>query len=188
MAARFHVLFGDARPAIGALPGRPPYDASDGLDGLLRAARADLDALQGAGVEAIMFGNENDRPYQFSVGIASTATMAHVIGRLCEYITVPFGVNVLWDPTSTLALAAATRRVIYGARPEHLELASSGIPARVAVVEPTGSDTLAYLRFGGRDIVAVFPDQQDLSPGQDVWLRPRPDRVHLFDPGSGLRL
>ena len=38
----------------------------------------------------------------------STATMAYVIGRLRDEITVPFGVNVLWDPRATLALAAAT--------------------------------------------------------------------------------
>ena len=29
-----------------------------------------------------MFGNENDRPYEFKVDTASTATMAYVIGRL----------------------------------------------------------------------------------------------------------
>jgi membrane complex biogenesis BtpA family protein len=55
-----------------------------------------------------MFGNENDRPYEFNVDSASTATMAYVIGRLKSEITVPFGVNVLWDPMSTIALSAAT--------------------------------------------------------------------------------
>jgi membrane complex biogenesis BtpA family protein len=55
-----------------------------------------------------MFGNENDRPYEFSVDTASTATMAFIIGRLRGKITVPFGVNVLWDPMSSIALAAAT--------------------------------------------------------------------------------
>jgi hypothetical protein len=39
-------------------------------------------ALQGAGFDAIMFGNENDRPYEFDVDTASTATMAYVIGQL----------------------------------------------------------------------------------------------------------
>ena len=55
-----------------------------------------------------MFGNENDRPYEFDVDRASTATMAYVIGQLRGVIKVPFGVNVLWDPMSTVALAAAT--------------------------------------------------------------------------------
>ena len=110
---KFHAVFGDTKPVIamvhlGALPGAPLYDADAGLDGLVDGAMADLDALQAAGVDAIMFGNENDRPYEFDVDRASTATMAYVIGRLRDRITVPFGVNVLWDPQSTVALAAAT--------------------------------------------------------------------------------
>jgi membrane complex biogenesis BtpA family protein len=34
--------------------------------------------------------------------------MAFVIGKLRDEIEVPFGVNVLWDPMSSIALAAAT--------------------------------------------------------------------------------
>ncbi len=77
--------------------------------------------------------------------------------------------------------------VVYGIRPEHLELAESGLPAVVRVVEPTGSETLTYLRFGAREIVAVFRDHHALKPGETVHLRPRPERAHLFDPGTGLR-
>ena len=113
MTAKFRSVFGDKKPVIamvhlGALPGAPLFDAKTGLEGLVEGARKDLKALQGAGVDAIMFGNENDRPYEFNVDSASTATMAYVIGRLKSEITVPFGVNVLWDPMSTIALSAAT--------------------------------------------------------------------------------
>ena len=110
---RFRELFGPGKPVIamvhlGALPGAPLYDREAGLERLVEAARKDLEALQAAGVDAVMFGNENDRPYEFDVDTASTATMAYIIGRLRPEITVPFGVNVLWDPMSTMALAAAT--------------------------------------------------------------------------------
>ncbi len=113
MTARFRSVFGDKKPVIamvhlGALPGAPLFDAKAGLEGLVEGAHKDLKALQAAGVDAIMFGNENDRPYEFNVDSASTATMAYVIGRLKSEITVPFGVNVLWDPMSTIALSAAT--------------------------------------------------------------------------------
>lgn len=113
MSARFEALFGRVRPVIGmvhlkALPGTPLYDGQAGLEGIVEAARADLTALQQAGFDAVMFGNENDRPYELSVDVASTATMACVIGRLRGEITVPFGVNVLWDPMASVALAAAT--------------------------------------------------------------------------------
>ena len=81
---------------------------SAGLDGLVEGIRNDLRALQAAGVDAVMFGNENDRPYEFKVDTASTAAMAYAIGQVKREITVPFGVNVLWDPMSSVALAAAT--------------------------------------------------------------------------------
>lgn len=109
----FQNVFGTGKPVIamvhlGALPGAPLYDPEAGIDGLVAGALADLNALQAAGVDAVMFGNENDRPYEFAVDTASTATMAYVIGQLRSKITVPFGVNVLWDPQSTISLAAAT--------------------------------------------------------------------------------
>ncbi|MEM9640318.1 MAG: BtpA/SgcQ family protein [Pseudomonadota bacterium] len=113
MGSNFQNVFGSGKPVIamvhlGALPGTPLYDAARGVDGILADAAADLDALEAAGVDAVLFGNENDRPYEFQVDPASTATMAYVIGRLRARINVPFGVNVLWDPISTMALAAAT--------------------------------------------------------------------------------
>jgi uncharacterized protein len=93
---------------LAATPGTPLYDAEGGVSAIVAAARADLMALQAAGVDAVMFGNENDRPYELRVDTAATATMAYVIGRLRHAITVPFGVNVLWDPMATMALCAAT--------------------------------------------------------------------------------
>jgi hypothetical protein len=111
--SNFRTVFGSTKAVIGmvhlgALPGSPLYDASAGIMGLLAGAQADLRALQAAGFDAVMFGNENDRPYEFQVDTASTAAMAAVIGTLKSEITVPFGVNVLWDPMATVALAAAT--------------------------------------------------------------------------------
>jgi uncharacterized protein len=113
MTEKFRSLFGHTKPVIamvhlGALPGSPLYDQLAGLEGLIAGARKDLRALQAAGVDAVMFGNENDRPYSFKVDVASTATMAAIIGELKREINIPFGVNVLWDPLSTIALAAAT--------------------------------------------------------------------------------
>lgn len=110
---RFKALFRTSKPVIAmvhlqALPGTPLYDANGGPEAIVEAAGKDLAALQAAGVDAIMFGNENDRPYELRVDVASTATMAYVIGRLRSEITVPFGVDVLWDPLGTMAAAAST--------------------------------------------------------------------------------
>ena len=113
MPDRFRRVFGDGKPLIAmvhfpALPGAPLYDPDGGIDAIIRSARSDLSALQGAGFDAVMFGNENDRPYELSVDTASTAAMAYAIGCLRSDIRVPFGVNVLWDPMASVALAAAT--------------------------------------------------------------------------------
>jgi membrane complex biogenesis BtpA family protein len=80
---------------IGALPGTPLYDEKGGMKALIQKAAMDLEALQDGGVDAVMFGNENDRPYSLRAPVGSVAAM-------------PFGVNYLWDPVASVAIAAAT--------------------------------------------------------------------------------
>jgi multiple sugar transport system ATP-binding protein len=81
------------------------------------------------------------------------------------------------------------RKVVFGIRPEHLELTETGgIPARVVVVEPTGSETHVVLRIGERDLTAVFRERHAFTPGQQVHLTPQPDLIHVFDGDSGDRL
>lgn len=170
---KFHVVFGDTKPVIamvhlGALPGAPLYDADAGLDGLVAGAMADLDALQAAGVDAIMFGNENDRPYEFDVDRASTATMAYVIGRLRDRITVPFGVNVLWDPQSTVALAAATgaafcREIFTGTYASDMGPWTPDAGRAMRYRNALGRDDLAMLY----NVSAEFADSLDRRPLSD---------------------
>jgi len=83
---------------------------------------------------------------------------------------------------------AAGQPVLFGIRPEHLELAPEGFPARVSVVEPTGSETMVFLRFGDSDLVALFRERHDFKPGDTIHLRPRADQVHLFHAESGQRI
>ncbi len=91
-----------------ALPGTPLYDSASGMQGIRDWVRRDLEALQAGGIDAVMFCNENDRPYVLDADAASVAAMADVIATVRSELSVPFGVNVLWDPRSTLAVAAAT--------------------------------------------------------------------------------
>ena len=78
--------------------------------------------------------------------------------------------------------------MIYGIRPEHLELAGDGVEAEVIVVEPTGSETQIVARVGAQDVIAVFRDRHAVAPGEKIRLRPRADAAHLFDKESGKRL
>lgn len=106
-------LFGVSKPVIAmvhlrALPGRPGHDKTAGLGPIADAAAADVTALQAAGADGLLFCNEADLPYQLGVGQEAAAAMAAVIGQLRPEITTPFGVNLVWDPVASLAVARAT--------------------------------------------------------------------------------
>jgi len=78
--------------------------------------------------------------------------------------------------------------VVYGVRPEHLEIHPDGVPAKISVVEPTGSETLVFLRFGDGEMVALFRERHDFKTGDTLTLKPRLDQIHLFDAETGKRL
>ena len=78
--------------------------------------------------------------------------------------------------------------ITFGIRPEHLDIDPTGFPATIAVVEPTGSETHVVLRLGTRDVVAVFRERLAVKPGDVLHLKPRADKIHLFDTASGNRL
>ncbi len=106
-------LFGVTQPVIAMchlrpLPGDPDFDAGAGVEWVVQKARADLRALLAGGVDAVMFSNEWSVPYLLAVEPITTATMARIIGELRSELTVPWGVNVLWDSKATIELAVAT--------------------------------------------------------------------------------
>jgi membrane complex biogenesis BtpA family protein len=152
----FRRVFGDTKPVIAmvhlaASPGAPLHDGAGGIDAIVEGARKDLAALQAAGVDAVMFGNENDRPYELKVDPAAFATMAYVVGRLRSEITVPFGVNVLWDPMATMAVAAATGAAF--AR----EIFTGAFASDMGIWNPDAGAAVRYRdRLGRRDLALLF--------------------------------
>ena len=171
----FQRVFGRTRPVIAmvhlsAMPGTPLYDADAGVSGMIDAARRDLGALQDAGFDAVMFGNENDRPYEFQVDTATTATMAYVIGQLKPMITVPYGVNVLWDPMSTIALAAAT-----GAQFAR-EIFTGTYASDMGPWTPDAGKAMRYRnRLGRDDLAMLYNVSAEFAHSLDA--RPLPDRA-----------
>lgn len=109
----FHQIFGRRKPIIAMahlppLPGTPLHDADRGIDGAVESVLADVRALQSGGVDAIMFGNEGDRPYRTTATPETLAAMAVIVARVLPEVRVPFGVNYLWDPVASVGLAHAT--------------------------------------------------------------------------------
>lgn len=105
-------LFGTAKPVIAmahlpALPGTTRYDASGGVDAMVETLSRDVRYLLEGGVDAVLFCNEDDRPYRFAADLVDAATMARVVTEL-RPTDRPFGVDYLWDPRAALAVATAT--------------------------------------------------------------------------------
>ena len=106
-------IFGINKPVIGMvhfppLPSTPEYNNKEGMEKIWTSIRQDLLALQEGGIDGILFCNEGDRPYSKGVNSVIVATMAAMIGQLKNDLSVPFGVDIMWDPVSALALAKGT--------------------------------------------------------------------------------
>jgi hypothetical protein len=105
-------MFRTEKPVIAmahvpALPGTPRYNRQGGVEHLVEQVRLDVAHLIEGGVDAIMFCNEDDRPYVFKAGIEQIAAMSRVIAELAP-TNIPFGVDFLWDPMAAMAIAHAT--------------------------------------------------------------------------------
>ena len=148
-------IFGAPKPVIAmlhlpALPGRPLHDRSAGTAAAVESVARDLDALQSAGVDGVLFCNEADLPYQLRVGPEITAAMAAVIGQVRGELRVPFGVNLLWDAMASLAVARASgasfiREVLTGVYESDL-----------GMIEPNVGEIAAYRTAIGGEDIALF--------------------------------
>ncbi|MGE0724436.1 MAG: BtpA/SgcQ family protein [Alphaproteobacteria bacterium] len=148
-------LFGTTKPVIGMahllpLPGSPLYDRKAGIDAVAEAVARDVRALQAGGVDGIMFGNEGDRPYVLSAPPEALAAMAAVVARVAPETTVPFGVDFLWDPVATVALAVAT-----GARFAR-EVFTGVYDSDMGLWQPAGAAALRRRVELGRDDLVLF--------------------------------
>src|SRR6185436_6054335 len=97
----FSELFEREQPVIAMahlppLPGTPLYDETSGVGGIVDAVRADLEILLAAGVDAVLFCNEGDRPYGLPAGSEGVAVLARVVTELAPRDR-PYGVDFLWD-------------------------------------------------------------------------------------------
>lgn len=109
---RFRTIFPEidkplvAMAHVPALPGTPLYDGR-GMDAIIEHVHRDVTHLVGAGFDAVLFCNENDRPYELDAGPESAAFMTRVVTE-CRPDNLAFGVDFLWDPKIALATAVAT--------------------------------------------------------------------------------
>lgn len=92
--------------------------------------------------------------------------------------------------------AETGRHVYCGIRPEHFEhtdrSAEGALPVEVAVVEPTGAETLVICRIDGQEdgqeLQTVFRERHDFKSGQHISVAPMREKALLFDVATGNRI
>jgi uncharacterized protein len=148
-------IFGVVKPLIGvvhllALPGSSSFDREAGMGPIVAAARADTEVLLAAGVDAVMYSNEGDLPYRVDVGVEQATAAAAVIGELRPTLSKPYGVDLYWDPLSTLAVGKAVgasfvREVFIGV-----------YESDMGQLRPDPGAAFSYRHMIGADDIAVF--------------------------------
>ncbi len=155
MTQWFSDLFGVEKPIIAmvhlpALPGRPRHDRAAGMGPIVETVASDVAALQAAGVDGLLFCNEADLPYQLRVGLEAAAAMAAVIGQVRTEVTRPFGVNLVWDPFASLAVARATGAAFVR------EVFTGVYESDLGIMQPDFGTIAAYREQIGAGSVALF--------------------------------
>lgn len=172
------------------MPGDPYYDKERGMDWVLEKAKVDLDALQEGGVDAIMFSNEYSFPYLKKVKTETTAAMARVIGELRRDITVPYGVNVLWDPVASLDLAAATgakfvREIFTGAYASDFGVWDTDCGATVRHQREIGAENVKLLYNIVPEAAKYLADREIESITKTTVFNCRPDALCVSGATAG---
>lgn len=151
--------FGVRKPIIAmlhlpGLPGRPRHDVPEGIGKAVDVVGRDLTVLQDAGVDGVMFCNEADLPYQLRVGPEIVAAMASVVGQLRREIRIPFGINLLWDPIASLAVARATGATFIR------EVMTGVYESDLGMIEPKIGEIAGYRTAIGAANVLLFDNIQ----------------------------
>jgi multiple sugar transport system ATP-binding protein len=137
-----------------------------------------------------------DRPAnQFVAGFIGSPAMNFIKGKVRlgaePRLVTDSGVEV---PLPDAANLTDGQSVTYGLRPEHVRLDPAGVPARVVVTEPTGSEILVVARLGpdegeeGQEITCLFRERLAFTPGEMIRITPQDGLTHLFDEATGKRL
>jgi multiple sugar transport system ATP-binding protein len=125
---------------------------------------------------------------QFVAGFLGSPSMNFLHGEIAEGVVTAADGSRWPLPASLAGRYSAGQKVIYGIRPEHITIAETGVPARVQLVEPTGSETQVVLQASGTTVIAASRERILAQPGTILHITVDPARAHLFDPESRNRL
>ncbi len=131
-----------------------------------------------------------DRPANlFVAGFIGSPSMNFIDGRIEEGVFRSSKGLILPLPDGLSLAQYGGRPLVYGIRPEHIRATpGGGLPARVGIVEGTGSEIYARLDCGGEEISCLFRERLNIRFGDKIEIAIDPTCIHLFDKASGKRL
>jgi uncharacterized protein len=190
----FRDVFAHPKPIIAMahllpLPGSPLYDAALGITGNVDHVLRDVEALQQAGVDAVMFGNEGDRPYVTKAPPETLAAMAVIVSRVTPHLDIPFGVNYLWDTVASVALAHATgarfvREIFTGVYESDMGLWAPDAASALRLRRNLGSDTLLFYNVNA-EFASLIGDRTVASRAKAAVFASLADGICVSGPMTG---
>jgi multiple sugar transport system ATP-binding protein len=124
-----------------------------------------------------------DRPAnQFVAGFIGSPSMNFIGGKITPDGFAAAGI------TLPLPAGVSGESAVYGIRPEHFVLVDTGLPAKVLLVEPMGSETQVTMTLGEHQVIGVFRERVQAKPGETITVAPDINNIHLFDASTGLRI
>ncbi len=127
----------------------------------------------------------------FVAGFIGTPSMNLIAGSLArgaDGFTMQAGALSLPLPEGLLPPHTAPGDATFGLRPEDIQLAATGEPATVRVVEPTGHECIVIYDLHGHAVVGRTPGDVRARAGEAVRLTLRTGRMHVFAAPGGQRL
>ena len=112
MAEHVKRFNGVSKPIIGclhlrALPATPMYDPNYSIEQHIADLKREAHILMDLGFDGAVFANEADYPYVENIGPGALAAYTHIVSRVAEELTIPFGVGIMNDPVSAISVAKA---------------------------------------------------------------------------------
>jgi multiple sugar transport system ATP-binding protein len=132
-----------------------------------------------------------DRPANLFVAtFLGSPAMNLITGRVDRAdparLTLPDGLST---PIAPPPAEWAGRTVVFGIRPENVWIDSiRGLPCKVSLVEPTGSETHLIAHAGETEIVVVLKERLRVREGDTVKLSLETAQAHFFEPETRERL
>ncbi len=105
--------------------------------------------------------------------------------------TAAKGSQAVTEDGIVLPLAVSIRQpanMIYGIRPQHIEIADEGIEGLITLVEPTGDSQELVVKVGAQDIHVIAKGDRQFTAGMTIKLAIDASKALLFDTATGERL